>query len=102
MCDWFKNFVSGSLPGPCSFVYEYPSDTRRLTLRLILPDSDVASDTAPQERWNCDMMTPKGETTFKQIVLVGEIEVMAAALSGNCTHYSSCCPCSDAETQSFW
>ena len=68
-------------------VYEYHSDTRILTPWRILPDPDVLSDTAPQERWNYDVMTPEGEAKLKQIA--EEIKVMAAALPGNCTRYSS-------------
>jgi hypothetical protein len=95
MRDRFLDFSSGlplrklygiSALGTRFSVYEYHSDTRRLTPRLILPDPDVVSDIAPQERWDYDVMTPEGEAKFKQIV--GEIKEMAAALSGNCTHYS--------------
>ena len=96
MRDMFLYFSSGSFPlpklygisalGTCFSVYEYHPDTRRLTPRRIIPDPDVVSDTAPQERWNHDVMTPEGEAKFKQIV--GEIKEMAAALPGNCMHDS--------------
>jgi hypothetical protein len=96
MRDMFLDFSSGSLPlrklygisalGTRFSVYEYHPDTRRLTPRLILPDHNVVNDTAPRERWNYDLMTPEGEAKLKQIV--GEIKVMAAALPGNCAHYS--------------
>jgi len=96
----FLDFASQSLPlrklygisalGTRFSVYEYHSDTRRLTPRLILPDRNFISDTAPQERWNYDVMTPEGEAKLKQIV--GEIKEMAAALPGNCTHYSFLSP----------
>jgi hypothetical protein len=67
-------------------IYEYYSDTRRLTPKRLRADPDIVSDTAPQERWNYDVMTPEGEAKLKQIV--DEIKEMAAALSGNCTHHS--------------
>jgi hypothetical protein len=92
----FLDFSSQSLPlrklygisalGTRFSVYEYHSDTHRLTPKLVLPDLDIVSDTVPQERWNYDVMTPEGEAKLKQIV--GEIKEMAAALSGNCTHHS--------------
>jgi hypothetical protein len=75
-----------SAPGTCFSVYEYHSDTRRLTPSRMGPDPDIVIDTAPQERWNYDLMTPEGEARFKQPV--GETKEMAAALSENCTHYS--------------
>jgi hypothetical protein len=96
MRDMFLDFSSGSLPlrklygisalGTHFSVYEYHPDTRRLTPSRIVLEPDIIGDTAPQERWNCDVMTAEGEARFKQIV--GEIKEMAAALPGNCTHYS--------------
>ncbi|KAN0121354.1 hypothetical protein V8E52_003250 [Russula decolorans] len=89
--DRFLHFSSGSLPlrklygisvlGTRFAVYEYYSDTRRLTPTLILPDHNIINDTAPQERWKYDLLTPEGEEKFKQIA--GEIKEMAAAMSGN-------------------
>jgi hypothetical protein len=67
-------------------VYEYHSDTRRLTPTLILPGPDFGRDIAPQGRWNYDLMTPEGEAKSRQIV--GGIKEMAAALSGTCTYCS--------------
>jgi len=89
MRNMFLDFSSLPLPkvygisalGTRFSVYEYHSDTRILTPELILPDLDVVSDIAPQDRWNYDVMTPEGEAKFKQIA--GEIKKMAAALSGN-------------------
>ena len=45
-------------------VYKYYLDSWTLTPGLILPDPDVVHDTAPQERWNHDIMT-EGEVRFK-------------------------------------
>jgi hypothetical protein len=87
------DFFSGTLPLPDLYGistlpvgtrfsdYEYYSDTCTLTPRLILPDPEVVSDTAsaPQERWNYEMMMPEGEVKFKQIV--GEAKEMAVTFS---------------------
>ncbi|KAF8486104.1 hypothetical protein DFH94DRAFT_168602 [Russula ochroleuca] len=59
-------------------VYEYHRYDGRLTPSRILPHPDIINNTAPQERWNYDVMTRKGEAKLNQ--LVGEIKVMTTVL----------------------
>ena len=61
-------------------VYKYHSITR------IHPLAGLSS----LRRRDYDVVTPEGETKFKQIV--GEIKEVEAALSGSCTHYSLLLP----------
>ena len=63
-------------------VHEYTSGTRSLTPPRILPHPVIVNDTAPQERWNYDVMELEGEARFMEIVT--EIKKMAADLNPGC------------------
>ena len=92
----FLDFASDRLPqskligisamGTRFAVYEYITNSRRLTPpRIIRSHHDPLIDTAPEERWNDDIMEDSGEAKFK--VLVDEVKEMALAISEVCEYY---------------
>lgn len=84
--DFTGNVAIPTLYGISAFgtrfsVYEYTSETRSLTPYRIPPHPLILTDTAPQERWNYDVMESEGEARFMEIVT--EIKKMAADLNPN-------------------
>lgn len=81
----FQAFSSGQIPiptlygisafGPNLCIYEYTIATRRLTPPRILQDQDIITDTAPENRWEFDVMK-EGETKLKSVVT--HVKAMAA------------------------
>ena len=67
-------------------VYELTTNDRRLTPpRIICSHHDPFIDTAPEERWNDDIMEDPGEAKFK--ALVNEAKEMGSAIGGVCGHF---------------
>lgn len=81
-------------------VYEYTHATRTLTPPRIPLHPGIVTDTAPQERWNYDVMELEGEARFMEIVT--EIKEMAADLNPNCKRISLPLYTSDTTSTGFF
>ncbi len=74
--------------GPRFAVYEYWPQTRRLLPAAIIHQNpEFLADTAPEERWQYDIMEDAGERKFME--LVTDIKEMSNVLSGNCMQHES-------------
>lgn len=109
MRDRFLDFASGNIAIPKLYsisalgtrfsVYEYTSGTRSLTPPRIPPDLSIVNDTAPQGRWNYDIMELEGEARFMEIV--AEIKEMAGELDQNCKYFPLSFCISDASSAEY-
>ncbi|KAF8161688.1 hypothetical protein B0H34DRAFT_806842 [Crassisporium funariophilum] len=110
MRDRFLDFSSGNIAIPKLYgisalgtrfsVYEYTSGTRSLTPPRILPDPEIVTDTAPQKRWNYDVMELEGEARFMEIV--AEIQEMVSDLNPNLAAHSAWDIANFASTFVLW
>lgn len=95
MCDRVLDFTAGSIPIPKLYglsalgtqfcVYEYTVANRSLTPTRIVPHPELATDTAPKETWNLDILEPQGEARLKEVV--GHIKAMVADLHNDCKSF---------------
>lgn len=94
--DRVLDFTAGSIPIPKLYglsalgtrfcVYEYTVANRSLTPTRIVPHPELATDTAPKERWNLDILEPQGEARLKEVV--GHIKAMVADLHNDCKSFA--------------
>ena len=96
MRDRVLDFTAGSIPIPKLYglsalgtrfcVYEYTVANRSLTPTRIVPHPELATDTAPKETWNLDILEPQGEARLKEVV--GHIRAMVADLHNDCKSFA--------------
>lgn len=96
MRDRVLDFTAGSIPIPKLYglsalgtrfcVYEYTVANRSLTPTRIVPHPSLATDTAPKETWNLDILEPQGEARLKEVV--GHIKAMVADLHNDCKSFA--------------
>jgi hypothetical protein len=63
----------------CFYQVDTTTDEPEILPRAITRRPTVVNDTAPQKRWDCDILEPRGEAKFRQVV--DEIKAECAKLN---------------------